>query len=71
MFRAGLVVARQLAVWVEHRTAMAIGAVGILIVVAGYIGYEVSPAQVGPVAICWQQGGKHVCGPAVWLGRPK
>ena len=72
MFRAGQVVARQLSVRVERRTAMAIGAVGVLIaVIAGYTGYEIGSAQAGPVAVCWQQAGKQVCGSAVWLGPPK
>lgn len=72
MIRAGLVVARRLAVRVERRTAMAIGAAAVLIaVVAGYSGYEIGAAQAGPVAVCWQQGGRQVCGPAVWLGPPK
>jgi hypothetical protein len=72
IFRAGLVVARQLAVRVERRTALAIGAAGVLIaVIAGYTGYEIGSAQPGPVAVCWQQGGKQLCGPAVWLGLSK
>jgi len=72
IFRAGLVVARQLAVRVERRTALAIGAAGVLIaVIAGYTGYEIGSAQPGPVAVCWRQGGKQLCGPAVWLGSSK
>ena len=72
MFRAGMVVARQLAVRVERRTAMAIGGAAVLIaVISGYTGYEVGSAQTGSVAVCWQQGGKQICGPAVWLGSSK
>ncbi len=72
VFRAGLTVARQLAVRVEHRTAMAIGGAAVLIaVIAGYTGYEVGAAQTGPVAVCWQQGARQVCGPAIWVGPSK
>ena len=72
IFRASLVIARQLAVRVERRTALAIGAAGVLTaVIAGYTGYEIGSAQPGPVAVCWQQGGKQLCGPAVWLGSSK
>jgi len=72
IFRAGLVVARQLAVRVERRTAMAVGAVGVLIaVVAGYTGYEIGATRLGPIAVCWQQTGKDVCAPAAWLGAMK
>lgn len=71
IFRAGLTVARQLAVRVERRTAMAIGGAAVLIaIIAGYTGYEVGSAGAGPVVVCWQQGGKPICGPAVWL-QPK
>jgi hypothetical protein len=71
VMQAGLVVARQLAVKIERRTAMAIGAAGVLIVVlAGYSGYEIGSANAGtgPVAVCWQpKNGARVCAPAVWL----
>jgi hypothetical protein len=69
MLRAGLVVARQLAVRMERRTAMAIGAAAVLIaVIAGYTGYQIGAAGTGPIAACWQQAGKEVCAPAVWIG---
>lgn len=71
MMQAGLVVARQLAVKVEHRTAIAIGAAGVLIsVLAGYTGYEIGSANAGagPVVVCWQpKNGARVCTPAVWI----
>jgi len=72
LFRAGLVMARQLAVRLDRRTALVVGAAGVLIaVVAGYTGYEIGAARLGPIAVCWQQTGKDVCAPAAWLGAMK
>jgi hypothetical protein len=69
MLNAGLIVARQLAVRIERRTAMAIGAAAILIAAtAGYTVYQIGSAGTGSVAACWQQAGKEVCAPAAWIG---
>jgi hypothetical protein len=75
MFRAGLTVARQLAVRVERRTAVAIGAVCVLIaVLSGGIGYAVGTrtARLPPISACWQQSGHDVCTAAAWFaGAPR
>ena len=73
MFRAGLTVARQLAVRVERRTAAAIGAVCVLIaVLSGGIGYAVgtTTARLPPISACWQQSGHDVCTAAAWFAGP-
>jgi hypothetical protein len=58
MFRAGLTVARQLAVRVERRTAVAIGAAGVLVaVLSGGIGYAIgtTTARLPTISACWTQ----------------
>ena len=73
MFRAGLTVARQLAVRVERRTAVAIGAAGVLLaVLSGGIGYAIgtTTARLPPISACWQQNGHDVCTPAAWFVGP-
>ena len=70
MFRAGLVVARQLAVRVQRRTAVATGAACVLVaVVSGGIGYAIgtTTARLPPISACWQQNGHSVCTPAAWF----
>ena len=70
MFRAGLTVARQLAVRVERRTAVVIGAAGVLVaVLSGGIGYAIgtTTARLPPISACWQQNGHSVCTPAAWF----
>jgi hypothetical protein len=73
MFRAGLTVARQLTIRVERRTAVAIGAAGVLIaVLSGGIGYTVgaTTARVPPISACWHQSGHDVCTAAAWFAGP-
>jgi hypothetical protein len=73
MFRAGLTVARQLAVRVERRTAVAIGAASVLLaVLSGGIGYAIgtTTARLPPISACWQQNGHDVCTPAAWFAGP-
>ena len=73
MFRAGLVVARQLAVRVERRTAMAIGAAYVLVgVLSGGIGYAIgtTTARLPPISACWQQNAHDVCTAAAWFPGP-